>query len=223
MKELTNRSSKRNEDERKTEIVNQFLDKYVYRYIFGFDNINRINDKDKQVKGVDIEFDYNGFHYICDEKASTDEKYIKSYLPTFCLELSMINQIGELNVGWFVNSNLLTNSYCLVWVDKAKNCNINSIDDIIEAEVIIVRKSKLNEYFTSKGWTTNTLKKKAENIRLNANKNENMGNFKTNGIKFSFSEYLPEKPVNVLLKRETYRELSDYRKIINTEEQAYGN
>lgn len=214
MKKYKNRSSKRDADEKKTEIVNQFLDKYLYTPENGFQNVYRNNSKDRQVLGVDIEFDYNNQHYVCDEKASTDEKYIKKYLSTFCLELSMINQDGNLQIGWFVNDNMINNCYLMVWIDKAINNDITTVEDILQAEIVLIRKEKLKEYFQERGWSFEKLRRKAENIRNDMNDVENFGDFQENGMKFSFSRYLTEEPINVLLKREVYRELGEFNKTI---------
>ena len=49
--------------------------------------------------------------------------------------------------------------------------------------------------------------KKMDNIRYN--NDNNMGNINENGCKFSYSQQLYEKPINVLISRNILRKISD--------------
>lgn len=216
---MLNKSELRREDIRMSNNVSEFLDNYVYTYINGFSGISRNDeDIDMQYKGVDIEFDYNGFHYICDEKAGVSAT--NKQLPTFCLELGFVNQKNSLNTGWFVNDECVNNSYMFVWTDKSKTDNILSYTDLTEVEVCLVKKAKIYEYLEKLGWTKKKLVEKCAIIR-DTKGGCKMGDHKINGLKFSYSEKglytnkeLVEKPINLILKREIYRKLSDFKTVV---------
>lgn len=186
-------------------IVAAFLDKNVYSK---FDDFERINDKERQVAGIDTKFTFNEREYVCDEKAAV--QYINRDRPlgTFALELMFINRQGNKNKGWLIDEEKVNDSYMFVWIDKADNTILKSPDDIISLEAILVRKETIFNYLKSLGWTMENLNEKANQIY--EGKCRYFGNIKENGTKFSFSEKLVEKPINILLPREKYRELADY-------------
>ena len=70
------------------------------------------------------------------------------------------------------------------------------------------------EHLESIGWTKDKLKTKDNQIR---NENDtNFGNINTNGCKFSYSDRLFEKPINILLPKETYINIAEiYKNIKN--------
>lgn len=203
--------SKRQLDNSRNKVANKFLDKYLYTQE-GFSNVKRIDDRDRQLKGVDIEFDYNGKHYVCDEKAATNYVNRWNRLDTFALELSSMQGRGTKvwRDGWFVNENLINDSYLFVWIDNAANYDISTIseDEITSAEICLVRKSAIREYLRDIGWSKKKLKFKDNEIRFGGD--EDFGMICTNGCKFSFSKNLYEEPINVLLSRDTYRQISDF-------------
>lgn len=200
-----NRSPKRDLDEEKSNIVNEFLDKNLYKKEFGFSKFLRITEKKKQVVGIDVVFNLNGEEYVCDEKAAVNEKYVNSNLKTFCMELSMKNQVGERQKGWFVNKNMVNDSYLIVWVDKAKKKDFNSVDDIIEVEVVLFRKKDLYHYLQQNGMEMDAIMR--QNDRMIDKKEESTDNI-IDGVKFIHSMDLPEDPVNLVINRKIYRGLN---------------
>lgn len=198
----------RKSDEEAADIVAQFLDEHFYNIICK--DVERVYDKSRQVKGIDIEFTYNGHRYKCDEKAAIH--CANTGLPTFALEISMLNRGGKEHRGWFVDDTKVNDSYMFIWVDGMTNKHIQSVEDIKEVEIILVRREKILNYLSSMGWTLNNLINKSNKIRTNPN--EYLGTLKQFGCKFAYSTQLVEKPVNFLLPRETYRKLSDYKAII---------
>lgn len=77
-----------------------------------------------------------------------------------------------------------------IWVDKADEDTIHSIEDIKEVELVIVSRDKIIDYFKSLGWTINKLKKKCISFRTNSN--EWFGSIDRNGLKFAYSDRLVE-------------------------------
>lgn len=196
----------RSYDERACEVVNDFLDTKFYPIYT--DCSERIDEKQYQIKGIDIKFDMNGTTYICDEKAAV--KWMNKNLLTYAMELEFINRGGRLNDGWFVNNSQTNNSYCLIYTDKVDApYDSFTTEDIKDATVIVVKKYTIKKYLEDKGWTSENLKKKCKEIRDNDGYRVNMGNLQKHGLKFSYSRNLPEKPINVLIPREELEEMSD--------------
>lgn len=201
---MARNKNKVKQDKKGEKIVHQFLLEHFY--LDEVDN-KEVMDSDMfgQLHGIDTFFFKNGFKYKCDEKAALDYVNKPKKLNTFCLELSCLNTKDELMEGWFTNDEMETNSYLFAWVDKAKKYIIDCVDDILEVEVMLVLKQDIYDYFKSIGWDKDKLRRKCNNIRYNDDRN--MGNYYTNGCKFSFVDKLPEQPINVLLTRDVYRNM----------------
>lgn len=197
----------RKEDEKCSEIVSNFLDKKFYNKC---DSFERFNDKDNQIKGIDIIFSINDIKYVCDEKAAI--RYINRHLNTFAMELSFINRKNILNDGWLLDDKKINDSFLLIYIDKAKNDIIQNEDDIEEIELILVKRNKIISFLEELGWTKDKLIEKTKRIR--DNECENYGSFELNRCKFAYSKHLFEKPVNLLLLRDDLRKLSDLNEII---------
>lgn len=185
-------------------IVHEFLENNFYAKVL---NYHECNNKSEQLKGVDTVFSFNDKEYKCDEKCALDyvNKRKGYYLNTFCLELSFLNRRDNVMEGWLTNESLETNSYLFVWLDKAKKDIIENIDDIEEVEIALVRKEDIFDYLNKIGWNRETLRIKDKRIR--EENDRSFGDMRRNGCKFSYAEYLPEKPINLLLTREIYKSL----------------
>ena len=201
-------------DKRKELIVAEFLDRYLYTKDNGFEFPHREYDDERQKLGVDIDFDFNGLNYVCDEKACTS--YVNKGLGTFILELSSLRTTGVgLKDGWFLKEDNINDSYLFVWLDKAKTNDLEGgVDDIEEVEVCLVRKKKLYEHLESLGWTKDRLREKADSIRYDGDRY--FYNVYKDGYQFCYtsSAVLIEQPINIKLTRGTYKKLSDFNKVI---------
>lgn len=202
----------RKQDEQAANAVAESLDNNFYIYT---ENFNRVYDKNRQVVGVDTEFDYAGYHYVCDEKAAI--RYANKQLNTYSLELSTLNKRGVEIPGWFVNSNMINNSYLFVWLNKVdsiiEKCSFTS-KDIKEYEVALVTKQNLFDYLDSVGMSKYEMQQVCYEIRNG--EDIDMGNIHKNGYKLSYSEQLFEKPINILVPRTVLRDISDVTKRIDT-------
>ena len=140
-------NERKNADKQKEEIVRLFLEKNLY---YRFHDYQHNENAETQKLGVDCEFTGRKFHYIADEKAATRKNYINAgykydgetserrKLETFCLELSMrIKQKGkwERHYGWWLNEKVINNSLILVWIDRTRSGDIESVEDILEARL----------------------------------------------------------------------------------------
>lgn len=193
----------RREDEKCAEIVSQFLEKHFYNKT---ENYEKIDDREKQLQGVDVIFFFNNKQYICDEKAAI--RYVNKGLQTFAFELSFLGKGDKLIDGWLISNTKINNSFLCIWIDKADYDLLEDVDDIKELEIALIDKQILVDYLQSLGWTVNKLHIKADRMRKNLN--EPQGDININGCRFVCSRKLAEKPVNVLVSREKLKELADY-------------
>lgn len=193
----------RREDEKCAEIVSQFLEKHFYNKT---ENYEKIDDREKQLQGVDVIFFFNNKQYICDEKAAI--RYVNKGLQTFAFELSFLGKGDKLIDGWLISNTKINNSFLCIWIDKADYDILEDVDDIKELEIALIDKQVLVDYLQSLGWTVNKLHIKADRMRQNLN--EPQGDININGCRFVCSRKLAEKPVNVLVSREKLKELADY-------------
>ena len=200
-------SKLRNDDERLSNIVSEFLDKNFYVKTINF---KRIYSKKEQVEGIDVKFTLNNFYYLCDEKAAI--RYINKPLNTFSMELSFIDKSNNIHDGWLLDENKVNNSFMFIWIDKATRNLLENVEDILKLELVIVKKDSIINYLNSLGWTYKKLIRKTSLMR--DNKYEKTGNIKNDGCKFVISDFLVEKPVNVLISRDILRDISDFKQII---------
>lgn len=193
----------RKEDNRRVNIVNDFLDKYLYPNTNVLKNFVRVEDLKSQLSGTDVRFKYKGEIFNCDEKASV--KYVNKDLKTFSLELSFINRKGEWNEGWLTDEGHTNEFFMFIWIPKAKQDVLTSVDDIEVMDCAFVLKSDIMELLKNKGWTKEKLKAKDEAIR---NGDRNMMNLYKDGLKFAYSDYLYEQPINIILSKKDYMNIS---------------
>ena len=198
----------RKEDEKCSNIVSDFLDEHFY--LKKTELFERINDKERQIQGIDVIFSLKNVKYICDEKAAI--RYVNKNLRTFSLELSFRDRGGNLHNGWLIDEMKINDSFLFIWIDKAKYDILTSKEDIQELEIALVSKKSIIEYLKSIGWKIPKLIKKSELIR--ENENEYCGNLYEDECKFVCSRFLYEKPVNVLLKRDLLKKISVYNEKI---------
>ena len=197
----------RKEDEKCSDMVSLFLDEHFYS---GCQSFERIFDKKEQIQGIDVVFELNGEKYICDEKAAI--RYVNKNLKTFSLELSFIDRSGSVHDGWLIDKKKINNSFLFVWIDKAKRDILESKGDILELEYALVKKEDIIKHLEDLGWSINKLIKKSKIIR--EDEAEYCGDLYEDGCKFVCSRFLYEKPVNVLIRRETLKKISVLNKKI---------
>lgn len=189
-------------DEHCEKVMGEFLDKYFYNEnIEG--TITRVKDRKLQVKGVDVVIDDGDVKFYIDEKAAI--RYVG--LKTFALELSFINRQGDINTGWLLDNKKINDYFLFVWINELNGTEIKDISSIKNVDVALVSKSSIFSHLISLGWTKNNLLEKDHRIRNN--EDEYMGNILRDKCKFSFSNHLVEKPINILLPKETYMEIAD--------------
>ena len=156
---------------------------------------------------------------IIDEKVAS--RFANKNLETFSLELSFIGKNGQKRCGWLLDNTKKTEYYLLGWILEAdipyfedkKRFDTNAItkNNIKKLEWALVKRSDIVKLLEKKGWTLEKLAKQDEKIR-------EQGGVKTkdfiDDISFRYSDAYIEKPINVLLKKETYIKLSKLNGII---------
>lgn len=211
--------------------IAKFLDEYLYSNKSMFKEFARTDTTDEQINGSDLILstsDGRLNRVVIDEKVAA--RYANTELDTFSLELSFINKNGNKMCGWFIDTSKKTEYYLFGWINKANipfneehnRFDTDSIikDNIKELEWVLVSRKKIMKFLEDKGWTIERLSKQDERIREN-------GKVKTkdfiDDVSFRYSDTYIEKPINILLKRNTYIKLSDYHGVINVETKEIKN
>lgn len=202
--------------------IAKFIDTHLYENKEIFKEYARTDGKEEQINGSDVVLstsDGKLNRVVVDEKVAA--RYANSGLGTFTLELSFIGRNGNKKCGWFIDNTKTTQYYLFGWINKVgipynektkrwETDLINS-ENIKELEWCLVSKDKILKFLEKKGWTIEKLAKQDEAIRKK-------GYVKTkefiDDVAFRYSDAYIEKPINIMLKKETYLKLSNYKGII---------
>jgi ABC-type lipoprotein export system ATPase subunit len=208
--------------------IAKFLDEKLYSNKDLFSEFVRTDDKEEQIKGSDLILSTSDgvlYRKVIDEKVAA--RYANTDLNTFSLELSFIGKNGDKRCGWFVDYTKITDYYLFGWIKKADipydeekgryDTDAINKDNIKELDWALVSRQKIMKFLEKKGWTLDKLALQDKKIREN-------GGVKTkefiNDISFRYSDAYIEKPINILLKKETYMELAHlHGTIVCNEEQ----
>ena len=203
--------------------IAKFLDEHLYSNKEIFKEFARTDGKEEQIKGSDLILstsDSKLDRVVVDEKVAS--RYANTNLNTFSLELSFIGRDGKRKSGWFTDYSKITQYYLLGWINKANipyledkaRFDTDSItkDNIVCLEWALVSRQKIMKLLESKGWTLDKLARQDSKIREN-------GKVSTkefiNGVSFRYSDAYIEKPINILLEKDTYINISDYHGTID--------
>ena len=208
---MKNISQLRESDEKGEKAIAKFLDKNFYNVYCS--EIHRTMDSMTNIKGTDIAFSLNGKSYKCDEKAAVTRT--EGTLKTFCLEALFVDRGNNEHIGWFLDTSKENDSYLFVWIDKIEGKWQNKVEQIKEIEIALVRKQKLYDFFKNINVTGTEIVKCIKKIKDKKNAHGiYAGEMGKNNIHFSYSKYLAEKPINIIVPRKIYRDLSDLNLII---------
>lgn len=211
--------------------IAKFLDEKLYSNKTLFKEFARTDDKEEQISGSDVVLSTSDgvlYRKVVDEKVAA--RYANMGLNTFSLELSFIGKNGNRRSGWFIDHTKKTEYYLLGWIvradiPKAEGCdryNTNEINqwNIKELDWALVSRQRIMDFLESKGWTLDKLALQDKKIREN-------GKVKTkefiDDVSFRYSDAYVEKPINILLKKDTFMKLSHmHGTIVCEEEQKEG-
>lgn len=205
--EIIAANSKRQQDYDNDLVVQEFLNTNFYK-----SGYQRFTDKVHQYAGIDLIWDGKKI----DEKAST----YWTGLTTFAHEIGQINRSYEWQRGWMLNPSSQTEYYLYAFLEDVTRDG-SMLQSIQEAEVMLVSKEKVLGYLQSLGWGEKELLLKDTVIR---DAYETFGQdwkhhvrLQDSNVKFVLCENKFEKPVNVLIKRDVLRELSEINTICKRE------
>ena len=198
--------------------LGDFLDEHFYEALHRQDaafEYERVRDRSRQLRGMDVIVDYHDNHIVIDEKAALH--WINQDLRTFSFELSSL-QSGHRDPvpGWLYNSNAETNRYLLMWIKtwdvRTKQLKKIPLGEMTpgnfkEVECVLVERSKVQRYLNRCGWNEALLMERAEEIRRNPNSKQLLGT-SNSLIRFAFSGKLKEQPVNVLIERDVLKAMA---------------
>jgi ABC-type lipoprotein export system ATPase subunit len=211
--------------------IAKFLDEKLYSNKTLFKEFARTDDKEEQISGSDVVLSTSDgvlYRKVVDEKVAA--RYANMGLNTFSLELSFIGKNGNRRSGWFIDNTKKTEYYLLGWIvradipkkdDGSDRYDTNTINqrNIKELDWALVSRQKIMDFLESKGWTLDKLALQDRKIREN-------GKVKTkefiDDVSFRYSDAYVEKPINILLKKDTFMKLSHMHGTIVCEEQKEG-
>ncbi len=202
--------SKFYEDKRLEELFGSWLDTHLYSSlpVEGFSGFQRVNDVRYQKKGIDTVVQAKDTKLLIDEKATLH--YINKNIPTFAFEL--LNRTSGAQ-GWLYNHSYLTTHYLLAWPNASNPDNILKADDYSSADVMLIERTSLIDMLAQKGLDETALREKVDYYLPNVNRQ----NFKFEmvpGITLFFTEWLAEKPVNIVIKKNLLDTIAIFHKRI---------
>lgn len=206
------------EDRRKYDVNNEsiglkFLEKIL---LHKFPTYKPISDRELQRRGVDFKLIGKGEQeYLCDLKVAAS-RINKTPLGTGCLECYARYKDKKTGnwedyTGWFMNDDEIANTLVILWVDKTKSGKLQNPEDITEAEVAFIRYCDIWEYLKSIGWNKKRLQEKIlteyKGHEQKIHKSKLEDNLWFNSPAWLYEQ---ERPINILIGREKYKEISVY-------------
>ena len=204
-------------------IVKQFLIRYFYdlirkgRILDKIRNYSSIDQLEQQLQGIDtVLFLKNGDTLNIDEKCAL--KYINTALSTFAFEIQW-SRYGQKMTGWLIHEKLKTQYYFLMWIkgrpildpltgkilEKYNYIQHMTIDDLTAIELFAINKQVLLAYLSKIGITPEKMLAQADRMIKNNIEQATV----TPDIKYFYSGYLAEKPVNLVISKRLLRKLAD--------------
>jgi hypothetical protein len=159
---------------------------------------NRINQLDRQYKGIDLILSNGTTSFNVDEKAQLD--YLNTSLPTFAFELSFLKNTNW-HQGWFIDETKTTDIYFLITGIYPKGHNLNN--GLEKVKITGVYKDKLIRLLNEKGLSHETLKSIDEQLRAKGKHGKypiKELNPKTEGVLYFSKNNKDEQPINLVLR-----------------------
>lgn len=214
--------SLRNQDMRAEQSLAEFMDVYFYARLKdknnGFLSWTRMNDKESQLKGIDVCIETDGRRMFIDEKAAV--YYSNAMIPTFAFEIDSIQRgHAEPVQGWFVNDNVQTEYYMLIWPNVKCICRdsqwvrkeIGSLrrDDFTIIEAMLIEKSDIRDVLERKGYGKSRLLEYARQLRAGYEADNTVKEKELDDkVKILLSGQLAEKPINLIIRKEMLRDMA---------------
>lgn len=202
--------SRRKMDMKAEQALARFLDQNLYEELRKeghFSSIHRADQYEQQVSGIDVTMTYKADSVYIDEKAAL--YYINQDLSTFAFELSYQNR-GEERLGWFLNDQLKTTHYLLLWPD-ARTSDLSAIqaEDFTVVDALLISKAKLKAYLEPIGLDDHTLLECARILRQHKVSGRQSIPQPGMSIYVSSSGKYSEAPINLVIKKYILRQIAD--------------
>lgn len=183
--------------------VAEFLGSRLYGVFF--DQNERVSDRKRQLSGIDVICTHPEIEgeMLVDEKAATS--WANREIGTFAFELSFMLREREIE-GWFLEKERKaeTTHWLCVW-PRTLGGQINSQDDIVSAEVMLIGCKALRRWARRMaGKSTISIEECMSNLRLTDERNE----IEWAGLRVIISRKLPEQPINLLIPKDILRSIS---------------
>lgn len=156
-------------DHAQEQYLGTLLDANLYTGMFGFSDISRNTDAATQKLGIDITFSFKNKIYKCDEKAATsygvDSCTGEGHrLRTYSFELFTTHSPEDTKgkPGWFINPEIITDSYMLVWIDRYRSQPEWHPEEI---QYALVGKHRLMSEISKYGLTAEKIADRCERIK----------------------------------------------------------
>ena len=190
-----------------------------------------IEDIERQKQGVDLICDIPFDDGTIKESQNVDIKAIASTIPTFCFEVA--GNTGSGQVGWLLNSELVTDYYLVVYHDiiggtnYSANKEILTVDNVNYTKALLINKEKLQQLVLDY-FMFDSLKDAQDVVKrikfLNQDETK-MTTYSYDGVRitqlnnasgkknlkmwFSASNHLKERPINVVIRQQLLESISD--------------
>ena len=209
------KESFRYNDMKAEEQLAEFMDKYFYSRLHDQNSqsviYERKHDKEGQLKGVDVELKINEKTIYIDEKASL--YYSNTMLPTFAFEIDSIQKYHEKPVlGWFLNDELITEYYMLIWPNVKcrqsgntwvrKDIRELQVSDFTIVEAMLIDKKQLTIELGKMGCERTWLLEYAKRLREKmVGREEYVTEPINENVKITYTGTLAEKPINAVVRK----------------------
>ena len=201
-----------------------------------------IEDLERQKQGVDLICDIPFDDGTVKESQNVDIKAIASTIPTFCFEVA--GNTGSGQVGWLLNSELVTDYYLVVYHDiiggtnYSANKEILTVDNVNYTKAMLINKEKLQQLVLDY-FMFDCLKDAQDVVKrikfLNQDETK-MTTYSYDGVRitqlnnasdkkdlkmwFSASNHLKERPINVVIRQQLLESISDKIFVLDENGQA---
>ena len=183
--------------------VAEALDELLYA--IHFDEIERIDDREMQLSGVDVlcRHPETSEAIKIDEKAATT--WASREISTFAFELSFL--LGNKEVeGWFLQRERRsqTTHWLCVW-PRTEGGDISDANDIVRLEAMLIHCKSVRRW--ARRMASKTERGLEDCMRLLRN-NDTINEINWAGLRILISRNLPEQPINLLIPKDILRALS---------------
>lgn len=218
--------SRRAADMKAEKALSQYMDRCFYERLcekIPNASFDRKTDAKTQLEGVDIELTIDGTKYFIDEKASL--YYSNTMLPTFAFEIDSLQRNHPAPIpGWFVNKDLKTTHYLLIWPnvkcirpEDQPNAPWQRVavgklldSDFTIVEALLIKKSDLLAALNQRGLSVGKLQEDAASLRRSmAGANERMDKrYPEANLWLTYSGTIKEQPLNLVINKEFLKPLA---------------